>query len=121
MHMDAQVKGGLCLLDKVRQENARLKDTLSDLVQLDISRYDIDYAEYYQQRFLEIDQVVDLLRHDMINFLIKVVNRHVPIELPLTYTRFSALKRNVFEVKGEFDLLRERFETYIHQIQAGHA
>lgn len=115
--MDAQVKGGLSLLDRVRQENATLKDELSELVQLTTSKHDIEYAEYIQQRFIEIDQIVDLLRHDLMNLLIRGLHRQQQSSHFLVNARFIALKRSVFDVKDEFELLKETFEKFIKHIQ----
>jgi hypothetical protein len=113
MHVEAEVKSGLSILDQIRHENVIAKNILSDFVQLDISKFDVDWADYFQQKFIEIDQIVDLLRHEMITMLI---TKHKPasyIEPWGTPFRIEMLKQNVLEVKDEFNLLKNQFEEYL--------
>ena len=113
MQVKAGVKSGLSILEKIRQENVVAKNILSDFVQLDISKYDVDWADYFQQKFIEIDQIVDLLRHELITLLITKHKRTSHFEPWGVLFRIGMLKQNIFEVKDEFELLKDLFETFL--------
>jgi hypothetical protein len=52
-------------LNELRAENIILKDQLSDAVRGEVSVAFVQTAEGFQQRFIEKDMVIDLLRHDL--------------------------------------------------------
>lgn len=65
----AESKKWLATLHELKTENIRLKDQLSLTISGPVSPEFIDLAERFQQHFVEKDQVIDLLRHE-INTLI---------------------------------------------------
>jgi len=57
-------------LNDLRDDNILLKEQLSEALSQDVSTDFVEKAEWFQQCFLETDQVIDLLRHE-INILLK--------------------------------------------------
>lgn len=55
----------LTTLNELRVENVRLKNQLSEAVSRKVSLDFVEEAERFQQCFVEKDQVIDLLRHDI--------------------------------------------------------
>lgn len=55
------------MIKDLKLENSQLKDKLSEaLHHKDLSSF-MDQAEYFQQRFIEKDQVLDLFRQDILS------------------------------------------------------
>ncbi len=92
-------------LEKLRQENILLKNRLSVAVQQQESRTFLEEAESFQQRFVDKDQVIDLLRHDI--SILAWKNRQLVfagIDKPLLL-----LARDIATLVAEFDQMREAF------------
>jgi hypothetical protein len=53
------------ILNELRMQNIGLKEKLSFAISHDVSPEFVEQAELYHQMFLDKDQLIDLLRHDM--------------------------------------------------------
>lgn len=58
-------KKWLTVLNELRTENIRLKELLSAAIRNDVSLDFVARAEQFQERFVDKDQLIDLLRHDI--------------------------------------------------------
>lgn len=114
MWYKTEAKNGLSILDCIMQENIILKDRLSNAVQQEVSKAYIERAENFQQRFIEKDQIVELLRHEINTLLMSHYNHsHPQEEINHVRKRFLLLKRDIQKVKDEFDFLKSSFEEYL--------
>ncbi len=114
MWYKTEAKNGLSILDCIMQENIILKNRLSNAVQQEVSKAYIERAENFQQRFIEKDQIVELLRHEIYTLLMSHYNHsHPQEEINLVRKRFLLLKRDIQKVKDEFDFLKSSFEEYL--------
>ena len=89
----------LTVLNELRIENIRLKGQLSDAINQDVSLAFVEQAEQFQQQFLEKDQVIDLLRHDIKTMLDK------SSELAITRTerqKYEVLEKDISKLIHEF-------------------
>src|SRR5688572_9228128 len=62
-------KQWLSVLNDLRTENIQLKESLSEAVSQEVSFQFVDRAEGFQQLFVDKDQVIDLLRYEIIMLL----------------------------------------------------
>jgi hypothetical protein len=65
----SESKKWLSALSELRMENILLKESLSDAISREVSLQFVDQAEKFQQLFIEKDQVMDLLRYEIIMLL----------------------------------------------------
>ena len=69
VHYIRESKEWLSVLSELRTENIRLKELLSEAISHEVSFQFVDQAEEFQQLFVEKDQVLDLLRYEIIMLL----------------------------------------------------
>lgn len=62
-------QGWLTALSRLRNENISLKEQLSGAVRKEVSATYIMEAEQFLQYFIDQDQVIDLLRYDIVRLL----------------------------------------------------
>jgi hypothetical protein len=84
----------------LQQENNSLKDRLSETIRQKLRFPFVEEAEYFQQIFIEKDQVINLLRHDMISLLNKL-----------------SLDGNTNAYEQEFLLLEKDLEKFVLEFQ----
>ncbi|MGF7231231.1 hypothetical protein [Arachidicoccus sp.] len=113
MWFKTEAKNGLSILDWIRQENVLLKNRLSNAVQQEVNKSYLARAEHFQQKFIEKDQIVELLRHEINTLLMSHYNHYHRQETSLMQKKFHLLKRDIEKVKDEFELLKLSFEQYL--------
>jgi len=104
----------LAALDELRQENIAFKNRLSEAVRQSTSRPFIEEAEHFQQRSIDKDQVIDLLRYDIANLLVKLrynglVNSHAPVLLQ----QVAVLWSDVQKLASGFEQMRRAFDLHL--------
>jgi len=100
-------------LNELRVENIRLKDQLSAAISQDVSHEFVEKAEQFQQRFVEKDQVIDLLRHDII--MLHTVKSNAD-----THQRqFTVLEKDMKQLIHEFYQMKTSFASFINMNNAG--
>ena len=67
----------LTVLNELRIENVQLKEQLSEAISHEVSLALVEKAEQFQQQFVEKDQIIDLLRHDINTMLEKLHERTI--------------------------------------------
>ncbi len=98
------------MIKDLKLENSRLKDKLSEaLHHKDLSSF-MDQAEYFQQRFIEKDQVLDLFRQDILSLRDMLDTKGMTkagTEL------FLLLKSDLKKIVLEFQQLKKIFFDFI--------
>lgn len=63
--LDQKITAWQAVLEEVKLENVRLKNLFASAISKNVSRKFVEQAEIFQQKFLDKDQVFDLLHHDI--------------------------------------------------------
>ena len=95
-------------LNELRMENIRLKNELSEAVSHEVSLDFVEEAELFQQRFVEKDQVIDLLRHD-INILL---HTYEPITVA-EERQYIVLEKDMEQLIHEFRQMKISFRGFL--------
>jgi len=108
------IREWLTVLDNLRQENIALKYRLSEAVRQSISRPFIETAEIFQQKSVDKDQLIDLLRHDIANLLIKMkFNDVVDNDAAVLQQQARTLETDVQKVVSGFEQMKQAFDQYL--------
>ena len=99
-------------LNELRNRNILFKEQLSDALSRDVSPDFVEKAEWYQQCFLETDQVIDILRHDL-NMLLNKLKLDNPtadkdIQCSKLKTDVKKLARSITEISRSFHTFLEQ-------------
>ncbi|ANI89833.1 hypothetical protein A9P82_11355 [Arachidicoccus ginsenosidimutans] len=113
MWFSNEAKQWLVVLEKIKQENIILKNRLADAIKQDVSKDFIEYAEYFQQRFIEKDQIVDLLRHDINMMLSAGSHLHKSSDKSQLKKFASQMTDDIEKSRLEFEQLKISFNTYL--------
>ncbi len=98
-------------LEKLRQDNVCLKNRLSAAVQHTVSRSFLEAAEFYQQRFIDKDQIIDLLRYDISNLAHKSMQGGQAVsELQVRH-----LAKDIDALVSEFNQMKDSFNRYLDE------
>lgn len=104
------VKEWQTFLNNLRLENISLKNRLSEAISHDVSTAFVEQAEHFQQRFVEKDQVMDLLRHD--------INTILQDTAPVAVTeadqrQYRMLEKDMQRLRDEFNQMKRSFATFL--------
>jgi hypothetical protein len=94
-----ECKKWLTVLNELRIENIQLKEQLSKAINQDVSLTFVEQAEQFQQQFLEKDQIIDLLRHDIKTMLDKLYE-HTTIGME--EHQYAILEKDISKLIHEF-------------------
>ena len=109
MYYQKKVINGLCQLDYIRQQNVQLKDQLSVLLQLEISSLQIQAAERFHQKFIENDQIVELLRYEINTLFIQPKRYQKVTKGDSVHKKFQMIHSDIQNIKKEFLQLKAHF------------
>lgn len=107
----SQAKQWLVILDELRQLNIGLKNRLVSELKQEVTRNFIETAEYYQQKFVDKDQMVRLLRHDITGLVED--SARMPEENLAWSERFYSLEKDMERLIAEFSRMKAGFEHYL--------
>ncbi|HEY0297786.1 MAG TPA: hypothetical protein VGB84_01065 [Arachidicoccus sp.] len=113
MWFRAEAKKWLVILEKIKQENIILKNRLANAVKQEVSKVFIEEAEQFQQRFIEKDQIVDLLRHDINVLLSSGSYSHKTTDNGNLQKYKEQMEKDIHKSLAEFEQLKTSFETYL--------
>lgn len=105
-----EVKKIQTALIELRNRNLLLKEQLSEALSQDVNTDFVEKAEWFQQCFLETDQVIDLLRHE-INALLK--DLHNGDHKPESESQCIKLKTDVKKLGRSMDENERMFRTFL--------
>jgi hypothetical protein len=104
-------------LEFFKQENAHLKDRLSQVVDKTSDKYFLAQAEHFQNQFIIKDEFIDELKHD-VNEQVRLIRDYTKKE-PLngSLDRFETMQEKLREqmryLEKDFAALRNEFNTYL--------
>ncbi len=104
-------------LDFFKQENAHLKDRLTEVVDKTSDKYFLAQAEHFQNQFIIKDEFIDELKHD-VNEQIKLIRELTKKEsingTADTCTEMQdKLSEQMHYLEKDFANLRNEFNTYL--------
>ena len=106
------LKNNACLwlnvLAGLEKENIEMKARLALILKNSVSRSFIDTAESFQQIFIDNDQMISILRHDIHVFVEGVQNDALTVDISRQDQHFNALKNDM--MKAVFEFTRNRIE-----------
>ncbi|HTN18354.1 MAG TPA: hypothetical protein VL092_11770 [Chitinophagaceae bacterium] len=94
------------VLAQLRIENIRMKYELSGIIKKDIDTDFLEKAENFQQRFLQKDQLMDLLRLDLNQLLHQLDDTE---KVPPSYLQ---IRQDMEKLILEFNILSNYFHTF---------
>ncbi len=103
----------LTILNELKSENAHLKNELSEMIKGRINIRFIEQAEWFQQHFVEKDQVIDLLRHE-----IRVLPNNLSgpkIISDEEIRQFTMLKKDIEHLTYQFQQMKASFKELLSQ------
>ncbi len=104
---DRKISAWQAVLEEVKLENNSLKNLLAEAISKNVSRKFVEQAEIFQQKFVDKDQVLDLLRHD-ISSLLK--NRGITLK---SGSQLKTLGRDIIRIQSELRHLKSAFYQYL--------
>ena len=102
------------LLDYFQQENVHFKNQLSFVIKNDKGNESLDKAEYFQNKFLNKDTVIVLLRQD-IGELMRYMDKGVYNDgkLDTFMKKHKRLSEDVEKLVQEFKRIKAEFSDYV--------
>ena len=102
-------------LERLRLENLLLKNRLIEVIRKDISKEQLEKAEFFQGLFLDKDTVIALLRRDIAR-----MTATAPIlpERNGYMTERNKLKEDVYRMEKEFSSVKDQFNRFVLEIAA---
>ena len=96
----------LIILTGLEKQNVAMKIRISLAVQNTLNRDFVDLAEYFQQLFINYDQMIRLLRHDIQDFLIQIGGAEELPDTCIPRQHFDSLKNEMMKSVFEFNKTR---------------
>ncbi|WP_118953488.1 hypothetical protein [Taibaiella helva] len=103
-------------LNDLRAENIRLKDQLSEAISREVSLDFVEQADRFQQRFVEKDQVLDLLRHEINIVLAQIAGREI---VPADERQYQLLEKDMEHLIHEFHQMKLSFADFLIKRKTG--
>lgn len=89
-----QRRNSLKVLEQLKQENIQLKQRLANALKLDTTKTFLERAEYLQLQFLQNDQALALLHHDLV----------------MLYQQFKPNKKQMENLELDLEKMQQEFE-----------
>jgi hypothetical protein len=93
-------------LDYLQQENVYLKNHIADIIRHGISAGELEHLENFQNRFINKDAILALLRHDIVD-QIKLTER------VKGKAKLDKLRKDMRQIESEFSNLKFEFNNYL--------
>jgi hypothetical protein len=95
----------------------RFKTKLAGILEADLQPYELEQLEYFQNRFLKMDDQISLLRHEVreqLHLLQQLSQSNGP-QLKKTLDLQRRLEVKMIIIQGNFDLLSTEFSGYLQK------
>ena len=102
-------------LERLRLENLLLKNRLIEIIRKDISKDQLEKAEFFQGLFLDKDTVIALLRRDIARM---TATAPMLPERNGYMTERNKLKEDVYRMEKEFSSVKDQFNRFVSEIAA---
>jgi len=102
-------------LEFMTEENIHLKNRLSEILKGDLDQDLLMTAEVFQNSFVREDELIRLLRHDVLAFdhlLMREIFEDGAIINKVTNS-YKAIRRNISESETQFNQLKHEFSNYL--------
>ncbi len=103
-------KQWLSVLNDLRTENIQLKESLSEAVSQEVSFQFVDRAEGFQQLFVDKDQVIDLLRYEIIMLLSRLSGGEMTVA---DERQCVILEKDMEQFVLEFQQMKLSFSSFV--------
>ena len=113
-HFKQEQAAWLKTLERLRVENLLLKNKLIEIIKKEISKEQLERAEFFQGLFLDKDTVIALLRRDIVRQAARTIPM-VPEKNGYTYEQ-GKLKEDVYRMEKEFSAVKEEFNRFVASI-----
>jgi hypothetical protein len=108
-HLIKECRKWQSALNDLRTRNVQLKEQLSQAIHGEVSLSFVEQAEFFQQQFVEKDQIIDLLRHDINSMLSKISeNEMICNEIP----QYNILQKDIAKLIDEFQQMEMYFSRF---------
>ena len=103
-------------LERLRLENLLLKNRLIEVIRKDISKEQLEKAEFFQGLFLDKDTVIALLRRD----IARMAARIVPVlpERNGYMAERNKLREDIYRMEMEFSAVKDQFNRFVADISS---
>lgn len=112
-----EIRRCLAILNELKVENTHLKNQLSDMIRGQVDPKFIEHAEWFQQRFVEQDQVIELLRYE-----IRILRDNLSgtkITSGEETRQFVTLEENIAHLAYQFQQMKGSFKGLLYQSRGG--
>ncbi|MGN7818520.1 hypothetical protein ACTJJB_00250 [Chitinophaga sp. 22536] len=103
------------LLKVLEDENIHFKLKLARILSTDFDHRELGRLEYFQSRFLKMDEQIALLRHEISEQQGKLALVHTPAGLKEATISELMMERRFTMVQQHFDMLNTDFSHYVRQ------
>ena len=99
------------------EENVRLKNRLADLLKSKSERLMLESAENYQSRFIKTDELISLLRNEVVEFdkMLSTETGWNEKMLTLFEVKLNRIRGNVLLAENDFGKLKAGFNSYFSE------
>jgi len=103
------------LLKVLEDENIHFKLKLARILSTDFDRKELGRLEYFQSRFLKMDEQIALLRHEISEQQGRLASTQTSAGLKEATVSELMMERRFTMVKQHFDILDADFRHYLRQ------
>lgn len=108
-----QIKDWQLQIDQLRLENNRLRDRLAKIISMEVSASFLEKAEHFNQKFIDMDQIIELMRHEVTD-LISTSDNVISEQVDVTFIRF---KQDIERCEREFINLKRSFLDHLSRLR----
>jgi len=105
-------------LQFIQQENNYLKNRLSQALQKDTDHTFLERAEYFQNKFINEDDTVNMLRqdiHELEQFFTKEMEEYSNFKL--LEKKLKKMQKDMDIVERQFTILKSDFNHYLSEVK----
>lgn len=103
----------LATLEGLKQDNIIMKNRLSDVLKKEVEHSFVEKAEFFQQLFIDKEQILDLLRHDITALEINLDKSGQDKSNDNLFEHAQLLENELMRVVFEFNQMKILFEHFL--------
>jgi len=96
-------------VEALRSENNSMKEHLTALIRQDVTPPLLERAEMFHQEFMNKDQIIDLVRHELAMFPL----REDGTLRPADELQYASLRKDINRLESELAQLKSAFSQYL--------
>lgn len=104
-------------LSQIENENIRFKNRLMKILQTEIPRSKLDALDYFHSRFIQLDELITLLKHEVIEQLGVIADNitDTPAGMEHILLTHQRLETKLLILHDKFGHLQREFDMYVRQ------